>query len=300
MPKTVATALLILVALAGMAAPWPTSAQTLDRIRESGVVRVGHRTDAPPFSFTGPDGQAAGYSVDLCKRIVEAIGSAVGREVTAEYVPLTTEDRFEAVAGGRVDMHCGAATATLERREQVSFSVPIFITGVSALMSADAPQFLRDVIAGEPSQIPPRLAVIQALEHRTFAVRAGTTAETWLRDTITKLAANAEIVTVQDHAAGIAGVASGEFDAYFADRALLLGQLQQTDDPDRFVVADRLYTFEPYAIVLPRADEDFRLLVDRTLSELFRSGEYLPLFQQYFGTPSELVRMALEIGSLPE
>ena len=142
------------------------------------MVRVGHRTDAPPFSFAGADGAATGYTVELCQRIIGAIGEAVGGEVTAEFVPLTTEERFQAVADGRVDMHCGAATATLERREQVSFSVPVFITGISALMSADAPRFLRDVLAGEASQAPPRLAVVQAFEHRTFGVRAGTTAET--------------------------------------------------------------------------------------------------------------------------
>ena len=95
-------------------------------------------------------------------------------------------------------------------------------------------------------------------------------------------------------------MAEGELDAYFADRALLIGQLQQTDDPDRFVLADRLYTFEPYAIVLPRGDEDLRLLVDRTLSDLFRSGDYVPLYEEYFGAPSELARMALQIGSLPQ
>jgi polar amino acid transport system substrate-binding protein len=299
MKRPAASVLVAFVAVV-LAGTCLATAQTLDRVASSGVVRIGHRVDAPPFSFVDNDGAPSGYTVELCKRIAEAIGAKVGREVTTEFVALDTENRFQAVSDGRVDMHCGAATATLGRREQVDFSLPIFITGVSALMSADAPRFLRDVLAGETAQVPPRLAVLQAFQHRRFGVRSGTTAETWLREQVNSLAANAEVVAVGDHAEGLAGVASGDLDAYFADRALLLGQVQMTENPDNFLIGDRLFTYEPYAIALPRGDEDLRLVVDRTLSNLVRSDEYRPLFGEYFGAPSEAQQLMLNISTLPE
>jgi len=46
---------------------------TLDQIKKSGEIRVGYRTDAPPLSFNDSSGQAAGYSVELCKRIATAV-----------------------------------------------------------------------------------------------------------------------------------------------------------------------------------------------------------------------------------
>lgn len=282
-----------------LAAP-PASAQVLERIRTSGIVKVGHRTDAPPFSFAGADGVPQGYSVELCRRIAEAIGEEAGREVKVEFVPVTTEDRFRAIVEGRTDMSCGADTESLGRREEVSFSIPIFATGISALLRADAPETLREILGGEPASLPPRLSVVQAFDHRTFGVRSGTTAETWLNGALGRLSSNAEVVTVPDHADGIAGVADGTLDAYFADRALLLGQLQQTEDPDRFVITERFFTLEPYAIALPRDDEDLRLAVDGALSRFFRSGAYLPLYEQYFGTPSDIEGLALQLGSLPD
>ena len=286
--------------LMAVAIPSAASAQTLERVRESGVIHVGHRQDARPFSFVGPDGVPAGYTIELCQRIVDAIGQAVGRKVAPQFVEVTTEDRFQQVAEGKVDLLCGADTATLGRRETVSFTVPVYLTGISAVLSASAPLYLKEVIAGQASEVPPRAAALQAIRQKTFGVRSGTTAETWLNGYVARFGGTAEIVPVADHADGIAGVASGAFDAYFADRALLLGQLQVTENPDQFVLSDRLFTFEPYAIALPRGDEDLRLLADRTLSHVFASPEFAPFFQQYFGTPDELQKLALTNGTLPD
>jgi polar amino acid transport system substrate-binding protein len=305
---TTATARTILASLvAGMAAlaatsllPASATAQSLDRFRTSGVVQIGHRIDARPFSFMDSDGRPAGYTVELCDRIVEALSAAVGRDLETKYVALGAEERFQAVAEGRVDLHCGAATATLSRRETVSFSLPIFVTGVSAVLSSDAPRFLVDLLAGRTARPPTRETVRESMREWTFAVRSGTTAETWLRGALDTLAPRASVVTVGDHAEGIAGVAAETFDAYFADRALLQGQLQAFESTEGFILSERLFTHEPYGIVLPRGNEDLRLIVDRTLSRLYRSGEYRELFEKYFGRPDAMQSLVLSISALPE
>jgi ABC-type amino acid transport substrate-binding protein len=140
---------LISALMVAVAPPSLTWAQTLERARETGVVRLGHRHDARPFSFVGPDGTPAGYTIELCKKVVAAIGESVGRELTPEYVEVSTEDRFQAVAEGRVDLLCGADTVTLGRRETVSFTIPVYLTGISAVLSANAPRLLNEVIAGQ-------------------------------------------------------------------------------------------------------------------------------------------------------
>ena len=50
-------------------------------------------------------------------------------------------------------------------------------------------------------------------------------------------------------------------------------------------VIDRLFTYEPLALALPRGDDDFRLLVDRVLSRLYRSGAIRPIYTAAFGDP---------------
>ena len=102
---------------------------TLDRIRAAGRIRLGYRADARPFSYQDPaTGQPAGYSVELCKQIAAAVRGQPGLGgIAVEWVVVTPGDRFDEVQLGRIDVLCGATTASLARRRLVSFSLPIFV-----------------------------------------------------------------------------------------------------------------------------------------------------------------------------
>ena len=127
----------------------PASAATLDRVRQTGKLMLGYRDDARPFSYKGGDGQVTGYTVSLCQKVAEQVKAELGlTELAIEWVPVTVEDRFTAVAQGKIDLLCGSSTETLERRKQVSFSLPIFPSGTAALLRADAPVPLQDVLCG--------------------------------------------------------------------------------------------------------------------------------------------------------
>jgi len=279
----------------------PSSAQTLERVAAAGVLKIGYRKDAPPFSFETEAGEAAGYTIDLCRKIAADVKEELSLpEIALEYVAVGTEDRFRAISNGQIDILCGAATATLSRREVVSFSLPVFITGVSGLLRADAPSFLREVLAGRRPTVPPRTLVLQAFTDRTFAARSNTTAEAWLKDGLADLATNAEMVTVPSHDEGVRRVLEGEVDAYFADRAILVGLVAQSASPDAFEISDRFFTYEPYALALLKGDEAFRLRIDRTLSRLYRTGEIDSIFGEHIGVPGEAVRALFMINSLPE
>ena len=57
-------------ALAFLATAQPASAQesfVLKRIKERGVVNMGHRESSVPFAYIGSDGKVQGYSIDLCE-----------------------------------------------------------------------------------------------------------------------------------------------------------------------------------------------------------------------------------------
>ena len=76
----IASFAMTLLAVAPMAfaqAP-PAAGGTLDRIRETGRIRLGFRADAQPISFKDASGAAAGYAVDLCVRIAEAVKGELG------------------------------------------------------------------------------------------------------------------------------------------------------------------------------------------------------------------------------
>ena len=293
----VATALLTLsVAL-------PSGAGTLERVRGAGKLTIGYRTDARPFSYQDESGRPAGYSIALCDKVADALKVELGSTVLAtQYVAVASEDRLRAVKEGRIDLLCAEATATLARRREVAFSIPIFPSGIGAVLRTDSPVRLREVLEGrEPPYRPQwRASLAQVLERRVFAAISGTTAEAWLGERRVALSITAEVVPVDGYEAGIQSVLSRKSDAFFGDRPILLDAAKRSASAEDLVVLERLFTYEPLALALARGDEDFRLLVDRTLSELYRSGEIGSLYASYFGEPDKDALTFFRLSALPE
>jgi polar amino acid transport system substrate-binding protein/glutamate/aspartate transport system substrate-binding protein len=261
------------------------SAGTLDRVRDSGVLKLGYRTDAAPYSYKNTLGEAAGYSVDLCRAVAVATKTTLGmNEISIKYIPVTAENRFKAVQDGRIDILCGATTATLSRRKLVDFSLATFIDGASVMLMASGPGGFNE-LAG-----------------KNVGVRGGTTTEEGLRKTLEKLSVNAKVVAVKSHDEGLAGLQKGDLSAYFADRAILLFLKAGSASPDKLRVGADYFSFEPYALAVKRGDDEFRLVVDQALSRLYRTGGIVPVFKNSFGNaePSEVLRSLYLINALPE
>jgi ABC-type amino acid transport substrate-binding protein len=274
-----------IVALA-LVLPMSAAAQTLERVRDSGVLKIGYREDAAPYSYKDAIGQPAGYTVALCQAVAVDVAAEVGRaELAVEYVPVGTEDRFSALQEGRIDLLCGATTATLERRALIDFSVPTFIDGAGVLLRADGPDTFAE-LAGE-----------------TVGVRAATTTEEALRNTLQRQDMQATVVPVDSHEDGLARLEAGEITAYFADQAILVFLASRSAAPEKLKVGEGQFTLEPYALGLQRGDDDFRLAVDTSLSRLYRSGEVDRIFKSTFGanaSQSEILRALYLISALPE
>jgi ABC-type amino acid transport substrate-binding protein len=290
---------------AAPAAP-PTSAAaagTLARIRDAGRIKIGYRTDARPFSYRDESGQAAGYTVTLCQQIADAAKGEPGlSSLTAEWVPVTVDDRFQALTQGQIDLLCGAETVTLARRSEVSFSIPIFPGGIGVLVRTDAPARLREVLSGRGQPYRPiwRASAAQVLQARAFTAIEGTTSEKWLTERIKELQVIAGISRVSGYDEGIQGVLDRRSDAFFAERAVLLDATRRHAAARDLVVLDRLFTYEPLALAFGRGDEDFRLLVDRTLSRLYGSGGMGGLYTKWFGEPDSSTLSFFRWNTLPE
>jgi ABC-type amino acid transport substrate-binding protein len=261
-------------------------AQTLERVRETGTFKIGYREDAAPFSFRDTLGEPAGFSVQLCKLIAAQVKQALGLEkISIEYVPVGTEDRFQAVQDGRIDILCSADTVTLSRRELVDFSLFTFLDGAAVLLRADGPEEFEGLVG------------------QKIGVRDATTTEEALRNTLAELDLKAEVVTVASHDEGLAKLEAGEIAAYFGDQAILIFLTTRSKAPDQLKLSNRQFTFEPYALALTRGDSEFRLLIDRTLAHIYRSGTIDQLFTNAFGQkahPTPALRALYVINGLAE
>ena len=272
-----------LAAAAAMAA-----SPTLDRIKASGSITFGYRDGSAPFSAKQRNGQVRGYSVELCEKVAAAVGRSLGMaDLKVVWKPVDNETRISDVAARKIDAECGTTTITLSRMERVDFSVPIFVDAASALVRAgrDAP------------------ASVAALAGKKIAVMSSTTTDPALRKALGIAGVTATIVPVKDGAEGVAALLAGKVDAYASDR-MLLAKLK-IDDPKAGELAfiDTDFSYEPYGIVLPRDDADFRLIVNRTLTGLYKSGEIDPIFIRWlgpYGNPGALLNAMFYLNSLPE
>ncbi len=279
------------------------AADTLERIRQSGRLTLGYRGDAPPFAARSESGAPIGYSIALCRTIADAVKSELRLPALAvEWVPVTAENRFGAVASGTIDVLCGADTVTIGRRHDVAFSIPIFPGGIAALLRADAPARLREALRGRGQTLNPtwRANATQALRSRAFAVVAGTRSEQWLTQRIDDLEVLTKILPVSSYETGVDAVVGRRADALFGERAIVLDLARRHANSRDLIVLDRMFTSEPLALTLPPNDDRFRLLVDRTLSHLYGSAEFGGLYRTWFAEPDEGTMNFFRLNTLPD
>jgi glutamate/aspartate transport system substrate-binding protein len=259
---------------------------TLDKIKETGTVLLGHRESSRPFSFRGNDGQPAGFSVDLCQQVAASLRESLklpGLKVA--WVPVTPADRIPKLVRGTIDLECGSTTITFARMEQVAFSHMISVDGGSLLATVDSGVLTVKDLAGKRVGVIPNTTTAKAL--------------------VTALAAaavQATVVPVAELGEGLRGLEEGRLDAYASDRILLAGLIATAGNPARLRLSDEFFSYEPYGLMMRRGDNAFQAAVNRTLSSLYRSG-LVQIYERWFGpfaTASPLTKALYFLHSWPD
>jgi ABC-type amino acid transport substrate-binding protein len=271
--------------------PALAQAQALDgalrKIRDSKTITIAYRTDALPFSYRNDKGEPAGYTVDLCRRVVAGIEQQLKLQgLQVKWLPATAQNRFELVQKKQADMECGSTTATLSRMELVDFSSYVFVdsTGVLARNESGVKSF------GD-------------LAGKKIAVIAGTTNERALNAALKARLVNGSVVAVKSRDEGLEALEKGAVDAFASDKILLAGLAVKVKDPSRYTVLAEDLSVEPYAIMLPRGDSALRLAVNRTLAQVYRTPQIVEIFRKWFGDsvrPTELLEAMYFLGSVPD
>ncbi len=240
---------------------------TLDKIARTGEFVIGYRVDSSPLSYENADGEPSGYSVDLCRRIAANIKAELSdSDIETKFVRITADERISAVVDGKIDIECGSTTITLSRQEQVDFSLPTFVTGGSVLTTATS-----------------GIQGMSDLSGKKVGVAKGTTTVDQLRNVLEQSLIDAEIVIVDDRSDGMTRLNRGDIDAFASDQIVLIGQIIESINPKRYSLVGDIFSYEPYGFVVRRNDADFRLVVDKALAQLYRSGQHADIFYKWIG-----------------
>ena len=286
-PSPLVLSLFLAVALASSAALAQRAPDTLAKIKAAKAITVAYSGDSLPFSYVETDKQPAGYSIDLCKRVIASIGRTLGLpDVKINWVVGTVPDRIAMIAGGKADIECANTTASQARMKEVDFSNLIFIDGGGFLVLADSPINGFGDLAG-----------------KSVAVTAGTTTEKRLNEMLKTRLVNAKVVQVKDGPEGMAMLESKAVDAFASDKVKLVGLAAQAKNPNTFALLAEDLSFEPLAFMVPRNDSAFRFEVNKALTQVYLSGEIEPIFGKWLGKlgrPSGLLAAMYLLNSIPD
>src|SRR5436309_4485046 len=259
----------VLLVCAAPAAAFAQVQGTLEKIKASGVIAIGHRESSIPFSYYDDRQQVVGYSQDIALRIVDAVKRELKlSELQVKLVPVTSQNRIPLVQNGTVDIECGSTTNNLERQKQVAFSNTIFIIRTRLLTRKDSG--IKDF---------PDLAGKNAV------VTAGTTSERLLRKLNEEKKLNIKITSAKDHGESFLILESGRAAAFMLDDVLLYGGWAKARKPSDWVVTGTPQSREAYGCSMRKDDKPFKALVDRTIAGLEKSGEIVPIYEKWFQKP---------------
>lgn len=256
---------------------------TLAKLRASGVITLGHRTSSLPFSYLDARLEPIGFTIDLCRRLVDDLRQLPGlRNLTIRWMPVTSATRMPMAANGSIDLECGTTTNTAERARTVGFSVTYFLAA-SRLMSRRA----------QP------IATLDDLRGRPVVTTIGTTSMQLLQTLNRDAGMRLRILGGLDDVDSVRLLDSGRAVAFAMDDVLLRGLMTDGRDASAYVIGDLALSVEPYGLMFRKDDVAFKRLVDASLTRTFRSGEYLALYRRWFESPVPPAGQALNLPLHP-
>ena len=242
---------------------------TLKKIKESGTITIGHRDSSVPLSYLDDKLQPVGFSIDLCRHVVEAVKAKLAMpNLNVAYNPVTSATRIPLVANGTVDVECGSTANMTARQKQVGFSYTFFVPQFKWIVRANSGINAADDLRG-----------------KSVAVTAGTNTAIFVNKLNSEGKLGMNIMQGKDHAESFLLVETGRASAWMEDDVLIAGFRANARNPGDFKLLDKAYPSDPYALMLRKDDRQFKELIDETLAQLMRSGEFEKLYVRWFERP---------------
>lgn len=244
----------------------PAMADTLQKIKDTGTITIGHRESSIPFSYLDGNQKPVGYSMDLCNKIVDAVKKELKMPaLVTKLTPVTSQTRIPLMTNGTIDLECGSTTNSLERQKQVAFGVTTFVSPVRMVVKADS-----------------GIKTLDDLNGKAVATTTGTTSDRYIKQNEKGHNIDVKNVYGKDHAESFLMVETGRASAFVMDEVLLAGFVANAKNPKDFAIVGPALSTEPYGIMLRKDDPQFKALVDKTLSGLMKSGEINKIYAKWF------------------
>ncbi|CAD6511741.1 Glutamate/aspartate import solute-binding protein [Paraburkholderia hiiakae] len=260
-----------LLALLGFVATsaFAQDAGTLKKIKDTGVISLGHRESSIPFSYYDDKQNVIGYSQDYAMKIVEGVKQKLNMpNLKVKMVPITSQNRIPLVQNGTVDIECGSTTNNAERQQQAAFTNTIFVIGTRLMTKKDSG--VKD---------------FADLKGKTVVTTAGTTSERLLRKMNQDKSMGMNIISAKDHGESFMTLSTGRAVAFMMDDALLAGERAKSNNPGDFVIVGQPQSREAYGCMMRKNDPEFKKVADDAIAKVQTSGEGDVIYKKWFESP---------------
>ncbi|MCC4114478.1 transporter substrate-binding domain-containing protein [Aromatoleum toluclasticum] len=242
---------------------------TLQKIKDSGAITIGHRESSVPFSYLDANQKPIGYAMDLCGKVVDAIKAELKlSSLQVNYQAVTSQNRIPLMQNGTIDLECGSTTNSVARQQQVAFSVAYFVTSVRMAVRKDSG--VKDI--GD-------------LNGKPVVTTTGTTSDQLIKMNEKGKTIDVRNIYGKDHADSFLMVESARAAAFVMDDILLAGLIASSKNPANFEIVGPSLRDEPYAVMMRKDDAPIKAIVDKTLTGLMKSGEVEKLYTKWFMNP---------------
>lgn len=240
---------------------------TLQKIKETGVISLGGRDASFPFSYkVKADADPIGFSADLCMKVVDAVKAKLGMpNLKVHYTIVTPLNRIPLVQNGTVDLECSTTTNTVARGQQVEFAPTHFVASVGAAVKKSS-----------------GINAFEQLDGKGVATVAGSTSIQLLRAYRRK--ENVEFTEVfgKDIADTFLLLSGDRAVAMILDDIQLASLIATSRAPADYRILGERLREEPYGFMYRKGDAPFKALVDQTITGLMKSGEINEIFAKWF------------------
>ena len=275
---------LLAAAAVGLSAPALAQEGTLQKIKSSGSITIGHRDASIPFSYYDDKQQVVGYAVDLCHRIVEAVKTELKMpKLETKYQLVTSANRIPLMANGTIDLECGSTTNNLERQKQVWFTITHFVTANRWVAKKSA-----------------KLHKLADLKGKTIVSTAGTTNIKQITEINGQQSLGMNIISANGHPEAFQMVETGRAAAFAMDDILLYSLVAQARNPGDYHISSEATSVEPYGIMVRKDDATFKKVVDAAMVNLYKSGEINKIYEKWFQKPIPPKGLNLNIPMSPQ
>ena len=218
--------------------------------------------DYPPFNYAGPDGNPAGFNVELARLICEELKL----QCTIQLRRFDT--LLQALAENRADAVIASLSVTPETRQRVDFSDPYYRAPARFVARRDSD--MRDT---NP----------ESLEGKKVAVVGGSAHEAYLKAFFTE----AELKPFRTMELARDALRKSEADLLFGDGIALAFWLNGTDSANCCVFVGGPFTESRYfgegvGIAMKRGNDTLRLALNWALFRLWEKGRFTDLWLRYF------------------